>query len=95
MKPPGMPMLLLSVAFGMLSQHALAQTNLLERVLVIEYHNSVLDHYYLSTPPEAAAIANAAGSTAVELRGVGISGRSADGRAMPQLLLLQTGVPAL
>jgi len=56
MKLPGMRMLLLSVAFGMLSQHALAQTNLLDRTLVIEYHNSVLDHYFLSTPPEAAII---------------------------------------
>ena len=46
-------MVLLSVAFGMLSQHALAQTNLLDRTLVIEYHNSVLDHYFLSTPTEA------------------------------------------
>lgn len=56
MKPQGLLIILLSVAFGMLSPHALAQTNLLERTLVIEYHNSVLDHYFLSTPPEAAII---------------------------------------
>ena len=56
MKTLGMSMLAFSVALGMLSQHALAQTNLLERTLIIEYHNSILDHYFLSTPPEAAII---------------------------------------
>ena len=55
-------MVLLRSAFGMPSQHALAQTNLLDRTLVIEYHNSVSTSYFLSTPTEAGSIIDAGGA---------------------------------